>query len=118
MVIVLNRAVSLQQLLAAAANRRVFMNAPRQVDEEARRRSEAATQQLMRKYEGGSSVGVKLMAKMGYGAAGNMHTAIRQTWALLLQDCILGLLCNSNLGCKVPSRANTGLKSKPAGGPS
>ena len=86
------------------------MNAPRQVDEEARRRSEAATQQLMRKYEGGSSVGVKLMAKMGYGAAGNMHTAIRLTCALLLQDCILGLLCNSNLGCKVPSCANTGLK--------
>ena len=49
------------------------MNAPRQVDEEARRRSEAATQQLMRKYEGGSNVGVKLMAKMGYGAAGMGH---------------------------------------------
>lgn len=55
------------------------MNAPRQVDEEARRRSEAATQQLMRRYEGGSSVGVKLMAKMGYGAAGRAIFVVSQS---------------------------------------
>lgn len=73
------------------------MNAPRQVDEEARRRSEVATQQLMRKYEGGSSVGVKLMAKMGYGAAG-ICSKQAATWCaviyhssctLLWSECVL-----------------------------
>lgn len=51
--------------------RRVFTSAPK-MDEEARRRSEAATQQLMQNYHGPPNVGIRLMSKMGYGIAG-MH---------------------------------------------
>lgn len=53
-----------------AQPKRVFGNAPQQVDEAARRRSEAAAQQLMRNYDGQPSVGIRLMSKMGYGTAG------------------------------------------------
>ena len=49
--------------------KRVFSSAPK-LDEEARRRSEAATQQLMQNYNGQPNVGIKLMSKMGYGVAG------------------------------------------------
>ncbi len=51
--------------------RRVFTSAPK-LDEEARRRSEAATQQLMQNYNGQPNVGIKLMSKMGYGVAGEL----------------------------------------------
>ena len=49
--------------------RRMFSTAPK-LDDEARRRSEAATQQLMQNYHGPPNVGIRLMSKMGYGVAG------------------------------------------------
>ena len=49
--------------------KRVFPSALK-MDEEARRRSEAATQQLMQNYSGQPNVGIRLMSKMGYGIAG------------------------------------------------
>ena len=58
--------------------RRVFTSAPK-LDEEARRRSEAATQQLMQNYNGQPNVGIKLMSKMGYGVAGELCTVWRVT---------------------------------------
>ncbi len=62
--------------------RRVFTSAPK-LDEEARRRSEAATQQLMQNYNGQPNVGIKLMSKMGYGVAGELcsvwHVTIYHT---------------------------------------
>ncbi|KAL3155440.1 hypothetical protein ABBQ38_010996 [Trebouxia sp. C0009 RCD-2024] len=51
------------------APRRVFSSAPK-LDEEARHRSEVASQQLMQNYNGPPNVGVRLMSKMGYGVAG------------------------------------------------
>lgn len=51
------------------APRRVFSSAPK-LDEEARQRSEVASQQLMQNYKGPPNVGVRLMSKMGYGVAG------------------------------------------------
>ena len=58
--------------------RRVFTSAPK-LDEEARRRSEAATQQLMQNYNGQPNVGIKLMSKMGYGVAGELCSVWRVT---------------------------------------
>ena len=53
--------------------RRVSSSAPK-LDEEAQRRAEAATQQLMQNYNGPPNVGIRLMSKMGYGVAGMRHT--------------------------------------------
>ena len=55
--------------------RRVFSSALK-LDEEARRRSEMATKQLMQNYHGPPNVGIKLMSKMGYGVAGEHPAAL------------------------------------------
>lgn len=55
--------------------RRVFSSALK-LDEEARRRSEMATKQLMQNYHGPPNVGIKLMSKMGYGVAGEHCAAL------------------------------------------
>ena len=66
----LNILWSLLQQPMIAQPKRVFGHTPQHVDEAARRRSEAAAQQLMSNYDGQPSVGIKMMSKMGYGAAG------------------------------------------------
>ncbi|DBB00253.1 TPA: hypothetical protein ACH3X1_014082 [Trebouxia sp. C0004] len=99
--------------LAAAANtmtpmpmqppvmppRRVFTPAPK-LDEEARRRSEAATQQLMQNYNGQPNVGIKLMSKMGYGVAGTGLGAKGQGIAAPVQP--VSLDGSSGLGFQMP----------------
>ena len=58
-----------QQQPSVVPPRRPFSSAPK-LDEDARRRSEAATQQLMQNYNGPPNAGIRLMSKMGYGVAG------------------------------------------------
>lgn len=80
--------------------RRMFSSAPK-LDEDARRRSEAATQQLMQNYNGPPNVGIRLMSKMGYGVAGmRLHCLIAAAApfpSFTLSDCCIQIHTRS--GC-------------------
>lgn len=88
-----------QQQPSVVPPRRPFSSTPK-LDEDARRRSEAATQQLMQNYNGPPNVGIRLMSKMGYGVAG------RRLHCLIMAPAILWLQCQSTCSdCHIQTHA-------------
>jgi hypothetical protein len=69
-----------------AERRTIFGSLSKQLDEEAQARSLAAAQQLGSIIGDPTSVGARLMGKMGFGVAGQGLGRAGQVWELLLSS--------------------------------